>query len=105
MRAVVDPVLVDLKARLSAAYGQRLDRVVLFGSRARGEARPDSDYDVAVFLGDFKGFAVEARRLAGIEADLLLERGAIINVAPFVTGADRERTPLMAELRRDGRDL
>ena len=26
--------------------------MVLFGSRARGEARRDSDYDVAVFLRD-----------------------------------------------------
>ena len=30
--------------------GARLARVVLFGSPARREARPDSDYDMAVFL-------------------------------------------------------
>ena len=31
-------------------YGDRLERVVLYGSRARGDAREDFDYDVAVFL-------------------------------------------------------
>lgn len=30
----------------------RVASVVLFGSRARGDARPDSDYDVAVFVRD-----------------------------------------------------
>jgi predicted nucleotidyltransferase len=31
-------------------YGDRIERVVLFGSRARGDAQENSDYDVAVFL-------------------------------------------------------
>src|SRR5882757_7881322 len=30
----------------------KVTQVVLFGSRARGDARPDSDYDVAVFVKD-----------------------------------------------------
>src|SRR6202521_107320 len=30
----------------------KVARVVLFGSRARGDARRDSDYDVAVFVRD-----------------------------------------------------
>jgi predicted nucleotidyltransferase len=47
-----DPILKRFRAALDALYGGRLERVVLFGSRARGEARQDSDYDVAVFLRD-----------------------------------------------------
>lgn len=45
-----DPILTRFRAALDETYGSRLDRVVLFGSRARGDARPDSDYDIAVFL-------------------------------------------------------
>lgn len=41
-----DPVLTRFRQALDEIYGNRLDRVVLFGSRARGDARPDSDYDV-----------------------------------------------------------
>jgi predicted nucleotidyltransferase len=52
-----DPVLVRFREALDEVYGARnIERVVRFGSRARGHARPDSDYDVAVFLnapGDF----------------------------------------------------
>jgi hypothetical protein len=43
-----DPVLKRFRAALDTLYGDRIERVVLFGSRARGDAR--EDYDVAVFL-------------------------------------------------------
>ena len=46
----LDPILKSFRDALAELYGPTLDRVVLFGSRARGDARPDSDYDVAVFL-------------------------------------------------------
>lgn len=42
-KAPVDPILKRFKAALDETYGNRLDRVVLFGSHARGEARPESD--------------------------------------------------------------
>ncbi len=45
-----DPILDRFKHALDDMYGSRIDRIVLFGSRARGEAHEDSDYDVAVFL-------------------------------------------------------
>ena len=45
-----DPILRRFRAALDRLYGDRIERVVLFGSRARGDAREDSDYDVAVFL-------------------------------------------------------
>jgi predicted nucleotidyltransferase len=47
---IADPVLTRFRAALAELYGPRLHRLVLFASRARGEGRPDSDYDVAVFL-------------------------------------------------------
>ena len=40
-----DPILKRFRAALDALYGGRIERVVLFGSRARGDAREDSDYE------------------------------------------------------------
>jgi len=100
-----DPVLARLKAALAAAYGAGLERVVLFGSGARGDTRPDSDYDVAVFLKDYGGFGREAARIATIETDILYDTGAVINALPFRAGAYDERAGLTYELRRAGRDL
>jgi uncharacterized protein len=41
-----NPVLKRFRAVVTETYGDRLERVVLFGSRARGDAQADSDYDV-----------------------------------------------------------
>ncbi len=45
-----EPDLQMLLRRLRKAWGDRLDAVVLFGSRARGDARPDSDWDFLVIV-------------------------------------------------------
>ncbi len=105
MAATVDPVLTRFRAALDAAYGDRIERVVLFGSRARGDARADSDYDVAVFLRDFEDFGRESRTLAVIETDILYEDGASIGSIPLRAGSYADRTGFMAEVRRDGVDL
>jgi uncharacterized protein len=102
---VADPILVRFRTALDALYGARLERVVLFGSRARGDANADSDYDVAVFLRELSDRWGEARRLSVIETDILAETGAFIHSMPYRAGSYRQRTPLMHEIRRDGVDL
>ncbi len=105
MMAVLNPILSRFRSALYATYGERIERVVLFGSHARGDARPDSDYDIAVFLKDLDSFGAEAGRIAAIGTDILYDTGAVINAIPFRAGAYREHTGLMQELRRDGLDL
>jgi predicted nucleotidyltransferase len=41
-----DPIVGEIASRLTSRFGAR--RVLLYGSRARGTARPDSDYDLVV---------------------------------------------------------
>jgi predicted nucleotidyltransferase len=54
-----DPTLQRFKAALKETYGDRIDRIVLFGSRARGDARTESDYDIAVFLKELPDARVD----------------------------------------------
>jgi predicted nucleotidyltransferase len=42
----------ELKARLLAAAGPHIRRILVFGSRAREEPEPDSDLDVAVLVDE-----------------------------------------------------
>lgn len=51
----------DLAAALEECVP--LDALVLFGSRARGDARPDSDWDVAVVSAAFEGHSPFRRGL------------------------------------------
>ena len=45
-----DPILDEIVERLVAAYQPQ--RIYLFGSKARGDAGPDSDYDLMVIVND-----------------------------------------------------
>jgi uncharacterized protein len=100
-----DPVLIRFRKALDEMYGDRLERVILFGSRARGDARPDSDYDVAVFLRDMDDRGPELHRLADLSTDIISETGEFVHAMPYRAGAYNERTPLMLGVRTDGIDL
>lgn len=100
-----DPILREIRARLERLYGNRLARVVLFGSRARGEAQPDSDYDVAIFLRDLEDRWAEFDRMSGDVRDMLYEQGAFVQAMPFPESRYEEASPLMIEIRRDGVEL
>src|SRR5580658_8188138 len=104
MYAAADPVLVRFRTALDEMYGDRIERVVLYGSRARGDARPDSDYDVAVFLKNFHDRWSEVDRLMPVVTDILYDGGAFIHAMPYREGAYRDRTPLMHEIRLEGLD-
>lgn len=72
-----DPTLAELLRRLQAAY--QPDSVYLFGSRARGESGPDSDYDLLLVVPDDapperrqSRLAYEALRGTGVAADVLV---------------------------------
>jgi predicted nucleotidyltransferase len=81
-----DAVPTRFGAALGEIYGDRLERVVLYCSRARGDHRPDSDYNIAVFIKDPGTLGEEIRRLAEVETDMLTDTGAVINALPFRAG-------------------
>jgi len=62
-------LLIDLAGRFRMRYGDRLERFLIFGSRARGDASEESDIDVLVLLvgspGDEDREITPAWELAG----------------------------------------
>lgn len=69
-------------ARVEREYD--VSRVVLFGSRARRDHRPDSDADVAVVLHGQRGPFLDTKlALADIAYDVLLETGVLIQPLPL----------------------
>ena len=103
--STADEALRRFRVALNDLYGDRIDRVVLFGSRARGDWNETSDYDVAVFLKSFPDRWQDIRRLADLRVDFIDDTGFFFDAKPFPASAYFERTPIMSEIRRDGRDL
>jgi uncharacterized protein len=80
--------------------------VVLFGSHACGDAQPDYDYDVAVFLREMPERMTEMNRLADLSTAILDETGEFIHAMPYRGGSyNDERMPLIYEIRAEGIDL
>ncbi|MFI5013319.1 MAG: nucleotidyltransferase domain-containing protein [Hyphomicrobiales bacterium] len=81
----------------------KVERVVLFGSRARGDARPDSDYDVAVFVRDLEARRSVDHTLADAAYRHIL---AGIHIRPVAVPANylecRSRGTLAMTISRDG---
>jgi len=98
-------VLNSFRHALDDLYGNQLDRVVLFGSRARGDENQDSDYDIAVFLKSFTDRWQEFDRLAALRLRFLDDTGSFFGAKPFLAEAYRDRTPLMREIRLEGVDV
>ena len=66
------------------ASGHDLAGAILFGSRARGDHRPESDADIAVLLRGCRGNFLDTKlALADIAYDVLLETGVLIQPLPI----------------------
>jgi predicted nucleotidyltransferase len=95
-------VLRDLRQALTELLGDYLDELLLFGSRARGEANAGSDIDVLVIVGGEFDYADLMRRTSTIVARISLEHDVVISRV-FVSRAqyERGRSPFLLNVRRE----
>jgi predicted nucleotidyltransferase len=57
-----EEIVAILRANAAALRAEGVTKLSIFGSRARGDARPDSDLDVLIEVDDaiFKGLSISA---------------------------------------------
>ena len=87
--------------------GGRVRRVVLFGSRARGDATAESDYDLLVVVDRRDEALIEA--LYRTVMDVLLHSGKLVSLKVVPEEAFERlrslRTPFVDNVLRDGVEL
>jgi predicted nucleotidyltransferase len=112
-------VLDEYRRRLLAALPGQIERLILFGSYARGDARSESDVDVLVVVnwpqerlpgGFYASFYNDPRwkTIVGIATELMLEQNVVISPKIFSKERferEKNRDPLITTVEREGIEL
>lgn len=99
----VQAIMDKLRRRFEMVYGPRLERMILYGSHARGDADPSSDIDILVVLRGPVNSAEEIARTGEFVADLSLRFGEVISCVFFDEEQFLHRNgPLLRNIRREG---
>ncbi|MBN1459681.1 MAG: nucleotidyltransferase domain-containing protein [Armatimonadetes bacterium] len=104
--AAIAEVIGFLKQQLDAA-GVRVERLVLFGSRARGRADDESDIDLAVVSSDFRNKdifeRVELTRVA--EMETVFKFHVPLDLILMTPEEFASRSSSIAAVAREGKDV
>ena len=100
----IEKIAKEFKRQIAELYGQRLKKVVLYGSYARGHANDEhSDIDLAIVLAGEVDPCKEIDRMADIFTDLNLEHNVLIAVYPVSeSNYDKIDSPFLINVRREG---
>jgi uncharacterized protein len=102
----INPTLNELKLGLKKLYGDRLVRLILFGSHARGEANPDSDIDLLAVLKSPVSQVQEIFYMSNLRVKILLEHDELVSIIP-VTEEDfsKRNVGFLRNIRKEGIEL
>lgn len=98
---------MTLKQGLTDLYGSRLDRIVLFGSYARGDFHAESDIDFLVVLRDDNvQYGKELWFMADVVGGLSLAYDLFISAKPTsLLKFTSSELPFYKNVRREGKTL
>ena len=99
--------LEEAASRLRSDYGDRLRQIVLYGSRARGDAIEDSDVDLLVVLeGPIENSYQEVKHAGAAWGDLLERYGLSFSFQPYTEAEyQAQRRPFIENVHREGIEL
>lgn len=99
----LDKLLAEFRQELENLYGDRLVDLILYGSRARGDATEDSDIDIALILKSPVSPGDEILRVGPILNRFFLEYDRLISIFPVSEENFLDRhTPILENIRGEG---
>ena len=75
----LEAILNKLEKHFKTTYKDDLEKIILFGSQARGEARADSDIDILVILKNQFDSYQENKKNSYFVSELCLQYDAVIS--------------------------
>lgn len=98
-----DGILEDFLLRITPVR-DRIKRIVLFGSRAKGTERSDSDYDLLLIVTQKDGLLIDV--LYEAVMDVLLSHGRLVSLKIFpeqeFARLQALQTPFAQHVEREG---
>ena len=105
-RPSLQAALGEARAELERLYGDRLVKVILYGSHARGEAHEESDVDVLVVLKGTINPYEEARRTSSVMLNATLRHEMALSILHLEEEHFKDPThPLMMNVNEEGIEL
>ena len=96
-------IVKKCKEALASYYGTRLQRVILYGSIARGQTTPTSDIDLLVLLSPPFNYFTELRQVVEILYPIQLDSERLISAKPAsVEDFEAGNISLYRNARREG---
>lgn len=96
-------ILSQTRQGLEQIYGPRLDRIILYGSQARGDAEEDSDIDILIVLKEPFNYFEESQIISYLIADLCLENTVLIScMFATIEKYQEDGSGLFRNIRREG---
>jgi predicted nucleotidyltransferase len=96
-------VVKELIDELKKLYGDNLSRVILYGSKARGDATEDSDIDILVVLKKIQNFSLERKKVKEISWRLSYKYDLLLSI--IIRSEQeymRKDTPLLMNIEKEG---
>lgn len=109
MDTSINDILIEISRTYKQVYGDRIKRILLYGSYARGDYNADSDIDIAAIVdGDRTSLQKMLEDVWDVSSDMELEYGIIIS--PTVIPADefeqyKEILPYYRNIVMEGREI
>lgn len=103
MNRETESLISRVKAHLIKMYGERIKKVILYGSHARGRATKDSDVDVLVLVDESIDPFEVRESLSDLLFDMLLEEGELVSVVAIPESLfENYNSPFMLNVRKEG---
>lgn len=102
MKRIQDKKLKNFIDQLRKRFGENLKKIVLFGSRARGDHSEESDYDLLLI---FEKVTPEMKKYVDeIEDEMLFSQGALFSTFLFTPEEleEREFEPFIMNATKEG---